>query len=353
VDVLSSQWTGDAIASCAETWQAFPELGGLPEWLTSPADPAGLKSDVGYYYLAGALIQNGVVDASTCLDGGLQGVNVASACGVEAAGPALVEWQNRFDQEIWQTSQRTGLPAQLLKNVFARESQIWPGIFRTYREAGLGQLTENGADTVLLWNPEFFHQFCPLMLSQAYCDLGWGNLQAAEQRILRGALVNQVNAACPDCPTGIDISQANYSVEVFAHSLLANCEQTGRIMKNITQMDAGQTANYTDLWRLTLVNYNAGPGCLSDAILSARSAGQPLDWEHISARLDPACQAAIGYVEDISRALKATPTPTPWLALPSPVTPVPPEQAILEQTPVPTLDPNLGTIDPGDGFGYP
>ncbi len=359
VDVLSSQWVGADIASCADTWQAFPELGGLAEWLRSPTDPAELQSDVGYYYLAGALIQNGVVDASTCLDGGLQGVNVASACGVEAAGPALLEWQNRFDQEIWQASQNTGLPAQLLKNVFARESQIWPGIFRTYREAGLGQLTENGADTVLLWNPDFFHQFCPLVLNQAYCDLGWGNLGATEQGILRGALVNKVNAACPDCPTGIDISQANYSVEVFAHSLLANCEQTGRILRNVTNLDPGQTTSYTDLWRLTLVNYNAGPGCLSNAVRAVQSAGLAFTWDNISARLEPACQGAIGYVEDISRSLKATPTPTPWLPLVTPVTPVPQEPALptpqepQQPTPTPTQPASIQPTPTQQSTGYP
>ena len=91
--------------------EAFPGLEGPPDWLTSPASLDDLTTDTGYYYLAGALIQNGIVNAEACLDGGLQAANVATACGVEAARPYLVEWQNRFDGEILQVSSDTGVPA--------------------------------------------------------------------------------------------------------------------------------------------------------------------------------------------------------------------------------------------------
>ncbi len=355
VDVLSSQWVGGEIASCAYTWQSFPGLEGPPDWLAKTAQQDDLTTDTGYYYLAGALIQNGVVNAQGCLDGGLQAVNVASACGVEAARPYLVEWQNRFDGEILQASEETGVPARLLKNVFARESQIWPGIFSSYKEAGLGQLTEQGADTVLLWNPDFFDQFCPLVLNQAYCDLKWGNLEDTEQALLRGALVNKVNASCPDCPTGIDISQAHYSVSVFAEGLLANCEQTGRILRNLTGLEPGLSSSYEDLWRFTLVNYNAGPGCLSNAIQATQLIGLPLTWGNVTARLEPACQAAVGYVEDISRVLKFTPTPTSWLGPGGPQPTLPrvlntptPGEVIPQptQTPAPTLTPSGPTPTP-------
>lgn len=351
VDVLSTQWTGGDLASCSFTWGAFPGLDGPPEWLSSTDSLDDLSSNTGYYYLAGALIQNGIVQPEACVDGGLQAVNVASTCGVEAARPYLVEWQNRFDGEILQVSTDTGVPARLLKNVFARESQIWPGIFSTYKEAGLGQLTEQGADTVLLWNPDFFGQFCPLVLNQAYCDLGWGNLEAPEQAMLRGALVNKVNASCADCPTGIDISQANYSVRVFAEGLLANCEQTGRILRNLTGMDPGLSSSYEDLWRFTLVNYNAGPGCLSDAIKQSQSLSEPLDWERVTSHLDPACQGAIGYVEDISRVLKVTPTPTSWLGPSGPLPTLPrvlstPEPGLATPTPQPTQTPSGVTPTP-------
>jgi hypothetical protein len=168
VDVLSSQWRDGKQATCSDKWQVFPGINGPPEWLSPSATTQDLQSDTSYYYLAGSLITYGEVDASGCLDGGLQAPNIASSCGVEAARSRLVEWQNRFDKEIIQVANDTGVPARLLKNVFARESQIWPGIYTTYREAGLGQLTENGADTMLLWNPAFYHQFCPLVLDKKY-----------------------------------------------------------------------------------------------------------------------------------------------------------------------------------------
>lgn len=362
VDVLSSRWRDGESASCAETWQVFPDIGGPPDWLRSPETAEELESDVAYYYLAGALITYGVVDASTCLDGGLQAPNIASPCGVEVAKPQLIEWQNRFDQDILKASQETGIPARLLKNVFSRESQIWPGIFRTYKEAGLGQLTENGADTILLWNPEFFHQFCPFVLNQVYCDLGYGNLETELQNMLRGALVRKVDASCPDCPASIDLSQASFSINVFAEGLLANCEQVGRMITNETSRSPGQLASYEDLWRFTLVNYNAGPGCLSNAIIDTWNANQQLNWANVTSHLEPVCEAAIGYVEDISRMLRATPTPTIWLPFDQP--PPTPElpRVLSSPTPGPSPTPFAGsrTATPGrastatpDGDDYP
>jgi len=336
VDVISSQWRGGPPASCSDVWQSFPDVGGPPPWLTTPDDPQNLYSATSLYYLAGMLIANGHVDASTCPDGGLESDLTASTCGLEQAHDQVVSWQNQFNQDIIQAAKDTGVPAQLLKNVFSRESQFWPGIYTSYNEAGLGQLTEKGADTVLLWNPSFFSQFCPLVLHQDRCQLGFGNITDAEQSMLRGALVKKVNAACPECPAGIDLTQAQFSVWVFAESMVSNCEQTGRILTNITGQTPGSQTSYDDLWRLTLLNYNAGPGCLSSAVKRTFNAGEPLDWEHISARLEPACQSATDYVEDISQTMSGIePTPTSWVypGKPLPTRTQPPTQ---RYTPMPT-----------------
>jgi len=56
-------------------------------------------------------------------------------------------------------------------------------------DVGLGQLTEDGADTTLFWNPSFFGQFCPLVLSSEACGKGYLHLDTAEQEMLRSALV--------------------------------------------------------------------------------------------------------------------------------------------------------------------
>ena len=300
-DVLSTQWTGTPVGSCAQSWESFPPPGGPPHWLTTPEHPTDLESNISYEYLAANLIVQGVVDVSECPDKGLTSEGTASLCGLEAAQPAVTEWQNRFDHLIFDVAQETGIPAQLLKNLFSRESQFWPGVFTDAPEFGLGQMTENGADTALLWNSSFYEQFCPLVLDVSVCKKGYARLKAEEQAILRGAVVRSVNAFCAECPLGLDLQQADFSVGVFAQTLLANCEQTGRIVRNVARQAPGKVVGYEDMWRFALVNYNAGPGCLSIAVQDTWNDRQPLDWEHVSVHLTPVCQGAIDYVEDISR----------------------------------------------------
>jgi hypothetical protein len=356
VDVLSSQWRGTQPASCTETWQVFPDVGGPPPWLLTPENSGELYTSVSFYYLAGMLINSGEVDGSVCPNGGMETEFTANACGVQEAYDKVIAWQNSFDEEIFTTANESGVPAQLLKNVFSRESQFWPGIYQTYLEAGLGQLTENGADTVLLWNPSFFSQFCPLVLGQDRCDLGFGNLEDDEQAMLRGALVRKVNSSCPECPVGIDLSQANFSVGIFAEGMLANCEQVGRVIRNVTGKDPGQVSNFVDLWRFTLVNYNAGPGCLSRAISLAYQRNGYLTWENVSANLEEACQGAIDYVEDISIVASGLePTPTSWVQFATPseaeaqFTPTPQSQF----TPQPTATSGGVPVATATPSGYP
>jgi hypothetical protein len=49
-----------------------------------------------------------------------------------------------------------------------------------------------------------------------------------------------------------------------------------------------------------LINYNAGGGCLASAFEAASENNEPLTFEGISPYLDPACQGAIEYVNQIS-----------------------------------------------------
>ncbi len=301
VDVLSSQWVGVPVASCAESWDSFPPVGGPPFWLTTPKRAEDLNTEVPYAYLAAKLITAGVVDASKCENGGLLSDSYgANACGLEVAHTDVVDWQNRFDELILEVAKDTGVPAQMLKRLFARESQFWPALFQD-SDIGLGQLTEDGADTTLLWNSSFFDQFCPLVLSTDQCEKGYLHISEAEQEILRIGLINTVNATCHDCPLGIDLSQADFSVRVFGQTLLANCEQVGRIVRNVSGNAPGNVASYEDLWKFTLANYNAGPGCIGEAIQATKSNGQPLVWEDVAANLNGVCSIAADYVSDISQ----------------------------------------------------
>jgi hypothetical protein len=324
VDVLSSQFRSGTLASCSDTWQVFPDAGGLPPWLSTPLNPDDLLSTHSYYYLAGMLISNGVVDASLCPNNGLSADKVADECGLQTAKPAVLEWQNQFDQQILTVSKDTGVPAQLMKNVFGRESQFWPGLYKSINEAGLGQLTEKGADALLMWNTDFFGRFCPGIFSAETCQKGFIFLKPEEQNMLRGALVSQVNAACPDCPLRVDLTRAGFSVRVFAESMLASCTQTARIVFNLTQRSPGLVSTYTDLWKFTLVNYNAGAGCLYDAAKRAWTGGR-LVWDKVASNLDPACAPSADYVNSIAAGNQLTPTPTAWVfqgtSLPQPTYP--------------------------------
>jgi hypothetical protein len=277
-------------------------LGGLPDWLSTPESPVGLESNIPYEYLAGKLIKHGVVNAEACFNNGLLENGYANTCGMEIAHDAVTEWQNQFDLYIFSTAMDVGVPAQLLKNIFSRESQFWPSVNNLNLEAGLGQLTDNGADTALLWNQPFFEQFCPTVFDAGICQKGYSHLSDEKRSTLRVSLVRGVDAFCPDCPLGLDIDKARASISIFAETLLANCAQAGMVLDlNYSLPDPG--LSYDDLWRFTLVNYNAGPGCLGLAVHQTNINGEPLDWEHVSSNLTPACQGAYDYVMDISQSL--------------------------------------------------
>lgn len=301
VDILSSQWRGNRVATCSDSWNVFPPVGGAPAWLSTPPLSKKLSSDIPYTYLAANLILHGAVDARSCPDSGLLPGNIVNQCGLEKSRDAVVEWQNQFDELILSTAKETGVPARLIKNLFARESQFWPGIFQDVGDAGLGQLTENGADATLFWNRSFYNQFCPLVMDAEVCGNGYMNLETEQQAVLCGALVSSVNATCETCPLGLDLAQAEFSVRVFAHTMIANCKQAGQVVYNYTGESAGEIATYEDLWKFTLVNYNAGGGCLAEGLSGAVNGGKEITWKNVAPYLIGACLGSVDYVNDISQ----------------------------------------------------
>jgi len=300
VDIMNTDLTGDETESCAEVWNAFPPIGEPPGWLTTPESSQLLASDEPYLFLAGKLISQGFVDALDCPNRGLEENGYANTCGLEKAREKVDEWQNRFDDQIIAVAKQTGIPAQLIKNLFAKESQFWPGAFNGAKEFGLGQLTELGADTVLLWNESFFNQFCPLVLDKDICASGYAQLSDEDKATLRGAVATNASAYCESCPAGIDLTHADFSIQLFAQALQANCEQTGYIISNVTGKRPGEVSSFEDLWRFTLANYHGGPGCLLAAIKS-NPQGSPLTWENISPLLEDECPGVVDYVNEICK----------------------------------------------------
>jgi hypothetical protein len=157
-----------------------------------------------------------------------------------------------------------------------------------------------GADAVLLWNTGFYNQFCPLVLDAEACNQGYALLSAEDQAILRGAVAITANADCPDCPAGIDLSNADFSIRLFAHTLTANCSQVAQVISNERSQNAGEAASYEDLWRFTLANYHAGPGCLTEA-MESMPRSMDLTWSNLAPLLDRECPGSVEYVESIAK----------------------------------------------------
>jgi hypothetical protein len=134
------------------------------------------------------------------------------------------------------------------------------------------------------------------------CGKGYLHITDGQQEYMRIALISAINATCENCPLEIDLERANFSIGVFAHTLLANCEQASQVVWNYNgSKTPDQLAiSYEDMWKFTLVNYNAGGGCLASAFEDASNNDEPLTFEGISPYLAPACSGAVDYVNQIS-----------------------------------------------------
>jgi len=300
IDVIGNCWLDSEQAQgCKSIWGSFEPIDGSPLWLESPDWSVLLSTDDPLMFLAGRLIESGIVDANECPGGGLEENGYSNQCGLENARTGVDEWQNRFDDQLVAVSKTTGIPSQLMKKLFALESQFWPGASSEREEYGFGQLTELGADTVLLWNFSFYNQFCPLVLSNETCNLGYPQISEENKEILRTALATTANSNCTDCPASIDLDHANNSIELFAQTILANCQQVGQIITNVTGKTPGLVTSYVDLWLFTLVNYHAGPGCLSNAISNIR--GNTVTWDAIVTDLESDCPGTEEYIKKITK----------------------------------------------------
>ena len=110
-------------------------------------------------------------------------------------------------------------------------------------------MTENGADTALLWNPDLYYSFCPMVLDRSTCMVGFAMLSDYQQAVLKWALLEKLNASCPICQNKIDTAKSTYSIHVFAETLKANCAQVDQLISNTTGKTSNLETNYTDLCR--------------------------------------------------------------------------------------------------------
>ncbi len=317
-------------------WNAALE--DVPAWLEMVREPNQLYSQYDLPVLAGKLIHSGEVNASDCFDSGMVADGQADECGLQRAENEMFAWQNQFNQAIIKSSRQSGVPPRLLKNIFAWESQFWPQTtYVNTFEYGLGHITEMGADSTLRWNVPFYDSICADSFSADTCKTDYADQPLSIRRALMGVVIQRVNADCPDCAYMLDTRLAERSVSIFSETLLANASYVKMIVRERTHRKAAEIISYEDLWKFTLVSYNAGPGCFLHAFSNLADAHNPYDWEHLIEQLEPGCQGVIPYVNFISQADDYHPENDPALlptAVPVVVPPTSEKDPSTTETPV-------------------
>ncbi len=299
-NVPASEWQDGKFRLVQVSPTATPSVV-LHSWMETPATVADLQTNRPLTYLAGKMIAAGYVDVSACNGSALLENGSASPCGLEAARPFVFVWQNRFDPYIFNAAAEQQIPAFMFKNLLIQESQMWPQASRhSPPEYGMGQLTENGADTLLMWNNGYFRQICREALDKSKCEKDYLSITASERAFLRGATLIEVRADCSTCPVGLDLKVAAESIPVFASAIRANFNQIDQIAVNLTGKRAVNLMEIQEVWKLAAANYHAGPGCTSNAMRATLKVNDPLRWKNISKHFGAGCESAIKYVDAVT-----------------------------------------------------
>ncbi len=242
-------------------------------WAYVPEIADQLHTEEEYYYLAGQLIANGVVDAGTCPSSGLMSSGYANACGMSVARPTVIVVQNLLNDPILQAYEDVGVPPVILKLLIGTESQFWPSAVSS-THYGFGHLTNIGIRNALQWNSDLYSQVCP---SGSDC---------ASSYSLADQILASLVDTCPACEYGIDTAKASRSVNILAESLLGYCSQTEQLVYNATGWYSGYAVDYATIWKLTLMDYNAGSQCVYNTLKAtfAYTRG-PMRWSDISAHV--------------------------------------------------------------------
>jgi len=251
-------------------------------WLYAPESADQLYTEEPYFFLAGQLIANKTVDASICPSGGLIYNGYANACGMATALPTVIILQNMVNEPILQAWKEVGVPPVLLKQMIRRESQFWPSLYSTsengsvFDEFGYGHITAIGMQNALQWNRDLYAKICSVSDSEnCLTDSG----------IVSQFLSSQI-ATCDTCEYGINPNSVNHSVDILAEAVLGHCYQTAQLVFNATGWYSSLVVDYATHWKLTLMDYTAGPQCVFDAIVSTFKITEgPMNWSEISANV--------------------------------------------------------------------
>jgi len=266
-------------------------------WLYVPESADQLYTEEQYFFLAGQLISNKVVDAEICPSGGLIDNGYANACGMAVALPTVIVVQNTVNEPILQAWKEVSVPPVLLKQLIRRESQFWPSMYTTSKDDynyhyGLGHITYMGMENALQWNRDLYAKLCSPLYN--------GNCTT------EGGVVNQflssLIATCPTCENGIDPAAVNRSVDILAEVVMGYCYQTSQLIYNATGWYPGMVVDYPTLWKLTLINYTSGPTCVLNAVDSTfKKTEGPMTWSEIKANItEKSCIYGLEYANQIT-----------------------------------------------------
>jgi hypothetical protein len=223
-------------------WMTFPPKT-APGWLIQ-AGAEFLHTDIPYTYLAGQIILSGSLGVPDCENFGIipYSGGYADKCGVEFAREAISQQQNVYNGRIAAASRESGVPPWIIKGIISQESQFWPGAHGHYGEYGLFQLSRIGADTLLRWSGDCYTSYCSEIFDD--CDvMGYDNREDWEKE----ALITSVMGDADD-------------ISLLGDVLTANAAQVAQLIENyLRESQPGQIMSYESLWKLTIVNYHAGP----------------------------------------------------------------------------------------------
>jgi hypothetical protein len=279
---------------CVESYGAVPDQ--TPDWLHVDIELSDLATQNRYDLLAGHLLQSSFVDGSACPAGGIYPDGSPNGCGVEAATPEVLRWQNQYDQAILVSAAASNVPPYLLKGMIAAESQFWPAGDWMKGEIGLGQMTASGADLLLSYRPNTYRQVCTQVFGEETCGKAYVTLPDDNRSMLRGWVLGSLDVTCPSCVGGIDASKGARAVDLLAETLAASCSQSARVIRIATGKAPASLMSYEDFWRFTLANYHSGSGCMYQAL---RRSGNPTNWPVIASGLPQGCSSGQTYVRRI------------------------------------------------------
>ena len=289
----------DSAGTCQNAYGLTPSS--LPDWLMLADENTDLTTTNRYDILAARLLSTGLVDGSVCPGNGLNIDGSANACGLELSSAQVITWQNQFDPDILFSARSTQLPPKIVKAVIAVESQFWPVADWNLGEIGLGQMTGYGADLVLAWRPAYYQNICRQAFGGKGCAVPYQSLDLSTQYLLRGMVLKEIDATCSNCPGGMDIEKGKQAVLVLAETLKASCLQSARIIYLGTGKIPSQILSYEDFWRLVLANYQAGAGCVYQAL---RRTSNPNNWNSIAANFSSGCASGADYIRRIEEQIK-------------------------------------------------